>query len=199
MKIACLHTMQSNVALFDAVCPEGVTLEHHVREDLLKRALENGSLTEEIEAETAAALKAMGGDAQLLTCSTVGPAAARAGAIRVDAALAREAAEKGRGKRVEVLATAPTTMKPTRDLFEEIAGDAPASLTVTLIEGAIDLVSAGDFDGYYKMIAEAADASDADVVALAQASMAPAAALAKREVLTSPSAGLAEAAATAKR
>ena len=42
MKIACLHTLEANAALFDEACPPGVTLEHHFREDLLSRAIERG-------------------------------------------------------------------------------------------------------------------------------------------------------------
>ena len=57
---------------------------------------------------------------------------------------------------------------------------------------------AGDVPGYHRLVAEAADAvfaEGADVVALAQASMAGAAAVCKRGTpLTSPAAGLAAAA-----
>ena len=38
MKIACLHTADSNVAIFEAARPEGVCLSHVVRPDLLAAA-----------------------------------------------------------------------------------------------------------------------------------------------------------------
>ena len=37
MKIACLHTAESNVAVFEAARPEGVSLSHAVRPDLWGR------------------------------------------------------------------------------------------------------------------------------------------------------------------
>lgn len=201
MKIACLHTLEANAALFDAACPPGVTLIHRVREDLLKRAIDRGDADEEIIEETAAVLRAMaaetGADAILLTCTTVAPGAERAGAIRVDAALAEQAAKKaGRGGVIEALITIPTSAEPTRAIFERFAAPQDATVRVTLIEGALAAIQARDLGGYAAIIAAAIDRSDADVVALAQASMAPAAALAKREALTSPAAGLAAAAAS---
>ncbi|MEX2518092.1 MAG: hypothetical protein WD969_02030 [Paracoccaceae bacterium] len=195
MKIACLHTLEANAALFDAACPPGVTLVHGLREDLLKRAIERGEADEEIIEETAAALRALaaetGADGILLTCTTIAPGAERAGAIRVDAALAEDAAKAaGRGGVIEALITIPTSADPTRAIFERFAGPVGATVRVTLIEGALAAVQAHDLDGYAAIIAAAVDRSDADVVALAQASMAPAAPLAKRAALTSPAAGL---------
>ena len=35
MKIACLHTAESNAAIFEAARPDGVRLSHAVRPDLL--------------------------------------------------------------------------------------------------------------------------------------------------------------------
>lgn len=86
MRIACLHTAASNAAVFDAACPAGVRLTHAVRPDLLAAAEAAGGLTPEIAAATAEALRGLEGDAVLLTCSTLGPAAG--GALRADAALA---------------------------------------------------------------------------------------------------------------
>ena len=47
--MACLHTAQSNVAVFEAACPDGVQLSHAVRPDLLAAA-EAGGLTPAIAA-----------------------------------------------------------------------------------------------------------------------------------------------------
>lgn len=188
MKIACLHTMESNAALFEAAAPEGVTLSHAVRQDLLDRALAAGEADEAILSEAAAALSELSGDAVLLTCSTIGMAAARVGAIRVDAALADAAVADGGS--VDVLVTAPSTVEPTRDLFEAAAAKTGAKINLVMIDGAIEKLQSGDLDGYARSIAAVADASVADVVALGQASMAPAAAATRRAVLTSPEAGL---------
>lgn len=191
MKIACLHTLEANAALFDAACPAGVTLEHHFREDLLSRAIERGEADEEIISETADALLALKADGVLLTCTTIAPGAERAGAVRVDAALAEEAAKAaGKGGTIEALITIPTTADATRTIFSKFADPVGATLKITMVEGALAAFQARDLATYAALIGAAADASTADVVALAQASMAPGAPLAKRAVLTSPAAGL---------
>lgn len=196
MKIACLHTLEANAALFDAACPADVTLVHRFREDLLSRAIDRGEADEEIIAETAAALEELaaetGADGVLLTCTTIAPGAERTGAVRVDAALAEDAAKRaGAGGVIEALITTPTTAEATGAIFERYAKPAGATVRGTLIEGALEAFKARDLERYARIVAAAADASDADVVALAQASMAPAAALATREVMTSPASGLA--------
>ena len=192
MKIACLHTAASNVALFEAARPERVRLSHAVRPDLLAAAEADG-LTPAIAAATAEALGALrgGADAVLLTCSTLGPAAEAAGALRADAALA-EAATAGGGT-VEVLCTAPSTLTATAELFGAAAARSGARLTVRLVPGAWGLFQAGDHAGYAERIAREVAASRAEVVALAQASMAPAAQLTARPVLTVPAVALAAA------
>lgn len=203
LRIACLHTLAANAALFDDACPEGVTLEHHLREDLLARAIERGEADEEIIAETAAALSALEADGVLLTCTTIAPGAERAGAVRVDAALAEAAGAaagavkgvgEGAGARgggvIEALITIPTTAEATRGVFEAAAGPHGATVKITMVEGALAAFQDRRLDDYARLVAAAADASEADVVALAQASMAPAAALTTRPVMTSPAAGL---------
>lgn len=203
--IACLHTAGSNVAVFDAACPPGVTLRHTVNEALLRDAEAAGGLTEAIAARTARALEALadGADAVLLTCSTVGPGVALAQAavpvLRVDAALA-EAATKG-GGRVVVLCAVETTMEPSRKVFEDPAARHGATLEVRLVPGAWAAFRGGDVAGYHRLVAEAAEAAFAEgaaEVALAQASMAGAVAMARgRKPLASPPAGLAAAVASA--
>jgi hypothetical protein len=192
MRIACLHTAESNVAIFEAARPDGVRLSHAVRPDLLAAAEAEG-LTPAIAAATAEALGALrgGADAVLLTCSTLGPAAGPAGALRADAALA-EAATAGGGT-VEVLCAAPGTLTATAELFGAAAGRSGARVTIRLVPGAWALFHAGDHAGYAERVARDADASRADVVALAQASMAPAAQLTARPVLTCPHVALAAA------
>ncbi len=203
--IACLHTAGSNVAVFDAACPPGVTLRHTVDEALLRDAEAAGGLTEAIAARTARALEALadGADAVLLTCSTVGPGVALAQAavpvLRVDAALA-EAATKG-GGRVVVLCAVETTMEPSRKVFEDPAARHGATLEVRLVPGAWAAFRGGDVAGYHRLVAEVAEAAFAEgaaEVALAQASMAGAVAMARgRKPLASPPAGLAAAVASA--
>lgn len=192
IRIACLHTVDSNAAVFEAACPPGASLRHVVRADLLSAAEAAGGLTPAIREETRALLAGLAAeaDAVLLTCSTLGPSAEGL-ALRVDAALA-EATAAAPGPRLVLYAVA-TTEAPTRTLFATYG----AAFEMRLAAGAWDAFRAGDLPDYHARVAEAADAAYAEgftTVALAQASMAGAAALCRSGTpLTSPAAGLAAA------
>ncbi len=205
IRIACLHTARTNIAVFDSAMVSAglkdVVLAHAVREDLLAAAEREQCLTAETMRETVEALTQLcvGADAVLLTCSTLGKAAELAATdatvpvLRVDAALAAEAVKDG--GRVVVLCAVETTMEPTRDLFETFASATGAEVTVRLAPGAWAAFKAGLQGRYLDMIAEAARQAQiegATTVALAQASMAGACALFPREErpLSSPAAGL---------
>lgn len=208
MKIACLHTAESNVPVFETASkhiglPSG-SLSHEVRPDLLTKAEQAGGLTPDIANETISALTALcqGVDAVILTCSTLGPAVDELAGktpvpiLRVDAALARRAIDSG-GK-VVTLCAVETTLGPTTQLFAEVAGPSQAQFEVRLVPGAWALFKAGDHDGYLAAIADAAKAAyreGASIVALAQSSMAGAADLVNNgpKPLSSPIAGLAAA------
>lgn len=205
LNINCLHSAQSNIAVFEAARRalklDGVMLKHRVRSDLLAAAEKAGEATPAILASTVVELRALakGAHGLLLTCSTLGAAAARAEAEtglpvrRVDQALAEEAVRDGGV--VIVLCATGTTIGVTRALFEHAAMQTGAAIEVRLVPGAWDLFRAGRQDDYWRLIAEAADgAADEGVaaVALAQASMAGAAGFAQRRPpLTSPGVGLA--------
>jgi hypothetical protein len=212
MRIACLHTVESNVAVFDQALADlglaDVRLSHEVRTDLLADAERAGGLTQEIRDRAGQALArlAQSADAVLLTCSTVGPAIAearKAGArvpvFRVDGALAEAAVAAG--KRVVALCAVETTVGPTKALFEEAAKQTGSTVEVALVPGAWARFKAGDRAGYEQLVAEAADqaAAGGAQVALAQASMAGAARLARVAPLTSPAVGLEAAAAASRR
>ena len=201
MRIACLHTAESNVAVFARIAAQrGLALTHQVRADPLAEAMQAGGVTAEIAARTGDALLALTGnaDAVLLTCSTLGAVAddvagkARMPVLRVDAALARQAVRNG-GK-VAVLCAAEITLGPTGALFGKAAQQTGAVIDLRLVPGAWAAFLAGETQQYLAMIAAAADqafSDGSDVVALAQASMAEAAALCRNGIpLSSPSAGL---------
>jgi hypothetical protein len=202
LTIACLHTAQSNAPLFDAAAealPGGaLRLTHEVRADLLREP------TPETLAEAAALLHAMArrADAVLLTCSTIGAAVALVAdapcpVLRADAALAEAACRSGGP--VHVLYAAPTTRGPTETLFAEAAAKTGASLDLRFVEGGWDLFLAGDLPAYHARIAETA-AGLPGRIALAQASMAGAAALmGAAPPLTVPAIGVMAAARAAVR
>ncbi len=206
MRIACLHTIDSNVAVFQSASAGlDVSLTHQVRADLLKRAEADGGLTAEIRAETAELLRglAAGADAVLLTCSTLGPSVEDVDAgvpvLRVDAALAQQAVAACGGKgHVLVMCAVQTTVEPTRKLFEAAAEGTGVGIAMRVIPCAWDAFRAGNVEAYHLIIAQAVDAAYAEgagVIALAQASMTGAALLCRQGTpLTSPAAGMAAAA-----
>jgi hypothetical protein len=208
MRIACLHTAESNIEVFNTAAEQlnlpKNSLHHEVRADLLAAAELARGLTPGIERATCDVLLNLARDADvvLLTCSTLGPCISSMSAItavpviRVDSALAEMATQHG-GK-VIALCTVETTLGPTAQVFAEAAKRSGSEVEVRLVPGAWELFRAGEQASYLSAIATAAEEasrSGAPVVALAQASMAGAAHLVTRgpKPLTSPSAGLAAA------
>ncbi len=197
--IAFLHTAQSNADLFESAARDlPLVRSHLVRDDLLARAVDAGFLTLEIREETRALLSGQAEDADivLVTCSTLGPAADDLGdpcIKRVDRALAEAAVAAG--KPVKALCTVPSTLGPTSDLFEDVSAGTGVAVDVKLIDGAWAHFERGDTQAYFEAIAEAADrlASGNVTIALAQASMAPAASLCRKATpLTSVNTALAQ-------
>ncbi|KMS76310.1 arylsulfatase [Streptomyces viridochromogenes] len=202
--LALLHTSPLHIPVFDALRDEdhqGLRLRHFVDAELLGRARREGaeSVTDDVRAALRQAV-AQGARAVLCTCSTIGgiaeAAAAEAGlpVLRVDRPMA--AAAVAEGARVVVLATVESTFGPTVSLIEEEARRAgrPVAVRTRLVEGAWECFDAGDVDGCARLVASAADETeDADVIVLAQVSIAPAQRLTTTPVpvLSSPRPGLA--------
>ena len=202
MRIGCLHTAASNVAVLEraAASLDGVVLRHIVRPDLLAAVGQAGGLTPAIAQATRAALDELAGDcdAVLLTCSSLGEViddlvAPAVPMLRIDRALAERAVADG--GRVIVLCAAPSSLEPTGALFRQAAQATGAQIELRLVADAWADFLAGDLAGYHARIAVAVDVALADetaLVALAQVSMADAVAPCAR-VLTSPAIGLAAA------
>jgi hypothetical protein len=205
MRIACLHTADSNINVFEKAARQldlpKSSLQHEVRADLLAAAEQARGLTFDIERRTSDALMSIAhrADAVLLTCSTLGPCIsivsdiAPVPVLRVDSALAEDATRAG-GK-VIALCAVETTLEPTRRIFADAAKRHGADVEVRLVQGVWRLFKAGEQPAYLAAIAAAADEAykdGASVVALAQASMAGAAELVTQtsKPLTSPISGL---------
>lgn len=184
--LALLHTGEVHVASFterfEQAAPD-IPLRHMVRADLLAAAEAAGGLTPEIAADTAATLSgalAAGATCVLCTCSTLGPAveatAREAGApiLRIDRALAETAVVESNS--VLVVAAVETTIGPTLALLEEVAAMAgrDVAFRTLVLPQAWALFQVGDQTGYTAAIADAIreKLGDADMVVLAQASMA---------------------------
>lgn len=204
MHITCLHTADSNIAVFDNAARQLGLMHHEIthlsRPDLLAAAERAGGLTAELRQQTAELLVnlAATADRVLLTCSTLGAAATLANessaapVLRVDQALAAQAMQTPGN--VVVLCAVETTLSSTRTLFEQAEKHPQAALEVRLVNGAWEKFKQGNLAGYLQIVAAAADAAyrqGANCVVLAQASMAGAAELTQTGVpLTSPVCGL---------
>ncbi|UFU08164.1 aspartate/glutamate racemase family protein [Ruania halotolerans] len=156
-------------------------------------------------------LAALGADAVLITCSSIGETVSSAAdevsipVLRVDAAMAEQArdlASAGVYHRIAALATFTSTLGPTQRLLEAVAG-AGIEVTADVVAGAADAKAAGDAAGHDAAILAAAQrvATRADVIVIAQASMAAAVAGADLTVpaLTSPRGGVQAVLAAARR
>src|SRR5215207_984193 len=143
-----------------------------------------GSVPDRIT-DLVSAARSAGADVVMLTCSSIShlaaPTAERIGipVLRIDEAMADHAVAIG--PRIAVLATLETTLTPTTALIREraeLAGKTP-DIVSDVVPGAFAAVSSGDRDTHDRLVASAIEraAGSADVVVLAQASMASAAAV----------------------
>ena len=123
-----------------------------------------------------------GADAVVVTCSTLGGAVDAIRPIspvplfRIDRGMAEAAVRQAR--RIGVLATLPTTLKPTAALLQQAAAEAGADCEISewLCDGAFAKLRAGDRAGHNAAVQAGFSAlsSGVDLVVLAQASMADA-------------------------
>lgn len=184
-----LHTAGAHVATFEALAhalAPSIPTRHVVRDDLLAAAGLHGPGDPAVRAGVEEAVRALLADGALVvlcTCSTLGATAEQVDApagvtiLRVDHPMAERAVDIGR--RVAVVAALPATLAPTGALLRAAAARAGRAIEVTevLCDDAWSRFERGDVSGYLDAVAVAARraAAAADVVVLAQASMAPAA------------------------
>lgn len=184
--VAVLHTSPATVDLFGRMIREaapGVRIMNILDDSILPELGANGGDVSAILPRWrgyAQNAKAQGATLLLNACSSIGelcaPVAKEIGVEiqRVDSALAREAI--ARGPRIAVLATLPTTLRPTGEL---IAATAQAegreiALSTRVIEGAYAALMQGDQQTHDDLLVAAMQEAGAaaDVIVLAQASMA---------------------------
>ena len=201
MTIGFLHTAEVHrgtfTGLLDEVAP-GLASTHIVDEALLADARERGGVDDELMSRLTFRLReaARGASVVVCTCSTIsGAAEALSGAIgvpvvRIDRPMAERAVSSG--SRITVVAALQSTIGPTVGLIREVAASRGLDPAVdeVVVSGAWGLFENGDLKGYVSVIAATIDSLDPapDVVVLAQASMAAAAAFCTTAVpvLTSP-------------
>jgi Asp/Glu/hydantoin racemase len=184
--IALIHTSPSMVPVFKPLADEllpGVAVFNMVDESLLRDITREGRLipstAKRLVGHVLAAVDA-GATHVLVTCSSMGPAVESAATLttatvlRVDEPMARKAVSIG--KRVGVIATLPSTLAPTADLIRRRAEG--IELKPRLVEGAFAAVISGDGGKHDRLVGDALRemSGECDVIVLAQASMARAAA-----------------------
>ncbi|MEU6314197.1 aspartate/glutamate racemase family protein [Streptomyces sp. NPDC047014] len=199
--LTLLHTSPAHVPVFDALRDRdrpGAVLRHLVAPELLDRARTEGP---DAVAPAVRELLAGCGSPVLVTCSTLGAVAESLApalgvpVLRVDRPMAAAAVRSG--GRILVLAALASTLAPTLDLLAEealAAGVRPAGIRTRLVPGAWERFAAGDAAGCHALVAREADAATgADVIVLAQVSMAGAARLVTTRVpvLAAPDTGFA--------
>ncbi|MCM3658263.1 aspartate/glutamate racemase family protein [Agromyces mediolanus] len=203
-RVGLLHTVTVLPAVFDELLQpsrSGLEIVHVADPTLLERTVDAGEVTPDVEADIRRHLEALrdgGAAAVLVTCSSIGEAAesaARAAGVRlmrVDEAMAREAAARAAvaaDRRITILATLGTTLGPTARLVERFT-DPGVGVTARVVPDAGAARARGDHAEHDRLVAEAIAAEDAEVIVLAQASMAAGAGEDPR-VLTSPRTGAA--------
>ncbi len=205
--LTLFHTAPSNVATFDRLLAElaaAVPVNHIIDESVLRDARAAGAVTTEIAGRIANTIRdAAKQDARVIlcTCSTIGGCAEGAGqsvsipVMRVDRPMAERAVATG--SRIVVAATLASTLEPTRELILDEARKAGKEVQIIELfcDGAWAKLEPEGEAAYFAEIAKwlREAASSGDVITLAQASMAGAAALCSDlpiPVLSSPRLGL---------
>lgn len=205
--IAFLHTSPVHVETFERLVQSAdpsVKVDHFVDESLLADAQRLGATDPEIVQRVQAAMvgaAAHGAAIVICTCSTIGGSAERTPAspgfavARIDRAMADRAVALG--PRVRVVAALQSTLAPTAALIHESAAalQAGVELEPLFVPDAWPHFLRGDRAAYVQSVAVAVRAAGAgaDVVVLAQASMAPAVDLLHDlgvQVLASPALGV---------
>jgi 2-dehydropantoate 2-reductase len=211
--LAFLHTAQPHVQTFGRLVRDmapDLDVRHLVMEELLADArvvgVDNAALVQRVQ-EAMREAASDGAAVVVCTCSTIGGIAEKTAtggafsALRIDRAMADRAVRTG--PRVLIVAAVESTLEPTTALILSAAtqagvGTRPSAL---LVQEAWAHFQAGDTGRYVETLAAAIRSAvgKADVVVLAQASMAPVTPLLADlgiDVLSSPGLGVAHAVAT---
>jgi Asp/Glu/hydantoin racemase len=185
-KLAIIHTTPVTVealkALVGELIPDCVLL-NFMDDSILPELAENGGRVEAVEERWVAYARfadQQGADCILGACSSVGELAAiaqkqvKVPVLRIDEAMAEEAVR--RGTRIGVAATLRTTLEPTSRLLQEQAKlqGKEIELKPLLAAEAYRLLMDGDKEGHDRVLGQELErlAEAADIVVLAQASMA---------------------------
>ena len=184
-RLALIHTAPMLEPVFERLLHEaqpGLETVHVIDESLLADAIAHDGLTDANRVAVRDRIRqaAVGADAVLVTCSSIGEAVEATAAevdvpvVRVDTAMAEEAVQAG--SRIGVLATLRSTLRPTAVLVRRAAAAAGRDVEAIeqLCEGAYAALRSGDAARHDELVRAGYEAlrGKVDVVVLAQASMA---------------------------
>ncbi|MCX7658456.1 MAG: aspartate/glutamate racemase family protein [Oscillospiraceae bacterium] len=207
-KVAVIHTSFVSVdelkKLFKEILPQ-VQMINIVDDSILPEVIKSGQVTPSIVRRIcnyAAEAEALGADAVLNQCSSVGEVAETARSmlnipfIRIDEAMMTEAVKIG--GRISIIATVASTLGPSSRLAESISKLAQKQVEIRkcLVDGALDiLIKEGNVEKHNAMVQSEIERvqDDSDVIVLAQGSMVvllPFLKHIKKPVLTSPRLGV---------
>jgi Asp/Glu/hydantoin racemase len=185
-KVAYLHTVPSLVSQFNRlsqkIFPSSVEVFHIVDEMLLKIVLSQGGISPFIHrrvAEHATAVEIAGADLFLVTCSSLSPCVESARpfvgipVLKIDEPMIDRAIEIG--NMIGIVATLPSTLKPTTEqvIYKANKANKEVAVDPVLCEAAYTALMAGDQQNHDLLVREAILelAMRTDVIILAQASM----------------------------
>ena len=206
--IAIIQTSAVSSTELKALCREiipEVTVYQIIDDSLISEVNANGGPTPGVKKRMLAyyqQAETLGVDAILNQCSSVGEVAEliqpfiSVPIVRIDEAMARKAAAMG--KRIGVIATVATTVKPSTKLIERAAREMNKAVKIEthLVKDAMMiLIETGDVDRHNSMVLKEVEkaAENCDVIVLAQGSMTVLLPLLQhitKPVLTSPRAGV---------
>ena len=186
-KITFIHTMPALTTTFSQLCqqilPPQVELLHIADEILLRVVLAQGGLSPFIfrrVAQHVIAAEEAGATLVQFTCCSISPCASICSqlvtipVLKIDEPMVDRALELG--SRISVIATAPTTLKPTTNLVKQQAAHKGQDVQVeaTLVEGALAALLSGNQQEHDRLVRTCIfhQMQHAQVVILAQASMA---------------------------
>lgn len=185
-RVACIHTVYSVIDSFTRQLREGIQEEfqiHTLYDDFLATdPAETGRFSAINHQRLRLDLQACaltGADVIVVTCSTLSPSVrllrgeCNVPVVAIDDAMVQAAV--GAGRRIGLLATANSTVKPSASAIRAAAEAAgkEVELQVLCNEEAIRALKAGDRERHDRLVLELADQlQPCDAVVLAQASMA---------------------------
>ncbi len=183
-RIVLVHTVKPLIEVFDRLGEElipGAEILHVLDEPLLAQVRQHGKLTQEdiggLQSHVRVAER-IAAHGVLVTCSTLSPAVdfirASIPVLKIDEAMLKQAVAFGR--RIVVVATAQSTLEPTKTRLTAEASRIGngIELQMVLVDQAFEALMHGDAAAHDRLVKEAILQwmSQVDVIVLAQASMA---------------------------